>query len=90
MLTDQPDTSRAPGMTYPLPRGLVGGVVIEYEVQVQVLGHRVVDQIQETQELLVTVPAVVLGDHRTAVDVEGGEQADGAMARIVVARVLPS
>lgn len=43
--------------------GLVGGVVVQDEVQVQVLGHGVVDELQEADELLVAVLALGLGDH---------------------------
>ena len=43
--------------------GLVGGVVVADEVEVQVLRDGGVDELEEPQELLVTMPAVGLGDH---------------------------
>jgi len=55
--------------------GLVGGVVVQQQVQLEVLRHGGVDQLEEPQELLllVAVPAVVLGDHRLAGRVVGRE-----------------
>jgi hypothetical protein len=61
-------------------RGLVGGVVIQDQVQVQVPGHSGVDELEEAEEFLVPVPAVGLGDHRSTGQVERGEQAGGAVA----------
>ena len=54
-------------------------------MQVQILRDRSVDDLEEPQELLVAMPAVLLGDHRAALDVEGGEQAGGAVADVVMA-----
>lgn len=42
------------------------------------------DEFQEPQEFLVAMTAIVLRDHRSAGDVEGSEQARGAMPHIVV------
>jgi len=64
--------------------GLVGGVVVQDQVQVQVPRHGDVDELEEPEELLVPVAAVGLGDHRPAADVIGGEQAGGAVADVVV------
>ena len=55
--------------------GLVRGVVVQDQVQLQVLRHRGVNELEEAQELLVAVPPVVLGDDRSAREVECGEQA---------------
>ena len=64
--------------------GLVGGVVVADQVQVQ-LGRGVrVDGLEEPQELLVAVPALVLADHLAGGDVQRGEQARGAVADVVV------
>ncbi|WP_202874646.1 hypothetical protein [Kribbella albertanoniae] len=49
-------------------------------MQIEVLGNGGIDQVQEPQELVVTVPAVVLGDVRPAGQVQHGEQAGGAVA----------
>ena len=65
-------------------RGLVGGVVVQDQVQVQVLRDGGVDELEEPQELLVAVPAVVLGDDRAAGQVVGREQARGAVPDVVV------
>lgn len=65
-------------------RGLVGRVVVQHQAQVQVFRDRGVDQFQEPQELLMAVPAEVLGDHRPAADVERGEQAGGAVPHAIV------
>jgi hypothetical protein len=43
-------------------RGFVSRVVVQDQVQVQVLRHGGVDELEELQELLVPVAAVVLGD----------------------------
>ena len=69
-------------------RGLVGGVVVQDQVQVQVLRHGGIDELEEPQELLVPVPPVVLGDHRAAGQVVGGEQAGGAVPDVVVRAAL--
>jgi hypothetical protein len=53
-------------------------------MQVQSLRDRRVDQLEEPQELLAAVAPVVLGDHRAAADVEGGEQVRGAVPDVVM------
>ena len=65
-------------------RGLVGGVVVQDQVQVQVLRDGGVDELEEPQELLVPVPAVGLGDDRAAGQVVGREQAGRAVPDVVV------
>jgi hypothetical protein len=45
---------------------LVGGVVVQDQVQVQVLGDGGADDLQEAEELLVAVAAVGLCDDRAA------------------------
>ena len=47
-------------------------------------GHGGVDELEEPQELLVAVTPVVLGDHRPAGDIQGGEQAGRAVPHIVM------
>ncbi len=44
--------------------GLVGGVVVQDQVEFEVLGNGCVDDLQEAEELLVAVAAVVLGYDR--------------------------
>ena len=53
-------------------------------MQVQVFRDRGVDDLQETQELLVAVPAVGLGDDRDDGHVVGGEQAGRDVTHVVV------
>jgi hypothetical protein len=47
-------------------RGLVRGVAVEHQAEVQAFQDRMVDDLQELEELLVAVPAVGLGDDRSA------------------------
>jgi hypothetical protein len=54
--------------------GLVGGVVVQDQVEFEVPGDGCVDDLQEAEELLVTVAAVVLGDDRAGDDVQGGDR----------------
>jgi hypothetical protein len=51
-------------LNQPFPdRGdLVGGVVVQHQVQVKFLRYGGVDELEEAEELLLAVPAVVLGD----------------------------
>ena len=46
--------------------GLAGGVVAQYQVQVQAFRHGSVDELEEAQELLVPVLRLVLGDQAGA------------------------
>lgn len=59
--------------------GLVGGVVVTDQMQIQPGGHGLIDGLEEPQELLAAVSAVVLGDDRTTADIERGEQAGRAV-----------
>ena len=56
-------------------RSLVGGVVVDDQVQVQVLGRIAVDGSKEAQELLVTVPGVAGVGDLPGGDFQCGEQA---------------
>ncbi len=49
------------------------GVVVD-QVHVEVVRDILVDSSEETQELLVPVPGLALGDHRTGGHVQGGKQ----------------
>src|SRR6185369_1766194 len=60
-------------------RGLVRGVIVQHQVQVQVLRDSRVDELEEPEELLVAVPAVGLRDHRPAADVVGRTGRHGAV-----------
>jgi hypothetical protein len=65
-------------------RGLVRGVVVQDQVELQAGRDGGVDELEEPQELLVAVAAVGLGDDRAAGQVERGEQAGRAVADVVV------
>ena len=59
---------------------LVGGVVVDDEMDVEVRGYAGVDMPQEGEELL--VPALALRQHLAGGDIQGGEQGRGAVADI--------
>ena len=64
--------------------GLVGGVVVEDQVQVEVGRGLLVDQPQEADELGGAMAEHALADHRARLHVEGCEQRRRAMALVVV------
>ena len=68
--------------------GLVGGVVVADEVDVELGGDGLVDGDQELAELDRAVPAVQVGDHVAVGDVERREQAGDAVADVVVGAPL--
>jgi hypothetical protein len=51
---------------------LVGGVVVQDQVQVQVLRDGGVDELEEAEELLVAVPPVRLGSYKIAMAITMG------------------
>src|SRR5262249_20935000 len=63
---------------------LVGGVVVDDEVDVELGWHVGLDVTQEGEELLMTMAGVALSDDRAIEHVEGGEQGGRAMAPVVV------
>ena len=63
---------------------LVGGVVVEDEVEIEFLRRLPIDRPQEAQELVVAVALHALSDHRAGGDIERGKQGSGAMALVVV------
>lgn len=60
----------------------VGGVAVQGQTQVQLFRDRGVGQLQESEEFLVAVPAVVLGDDRVAGEVEGAVRRTAERPRI--------
>ena len=58
---------------------LVGGVVVDDEMDVELGRHIGLDVTQEGEELLVTMAGFVLSDDRAVEHVEGGEQSGGAV-----------
>jgi hypothetical protein len=67
---------------------LVGGVVVEDEVDLEVGRHGLPDRAQEAEELLVPVPRAALRQDGAVEQVEGGEQRGGAMAEVIVGHAL--
>ena len=63
---------------------LVGRVVVDDEVDVESLGHGLIDALEEGEELLMAVARPALGEDRAGGDVEGGKQRGGAVADIIV------
>ena len=57
---------------------LVGGVVVEDQVEIKCLRRLPVDGPQEAQELVMTVAPHALSDYRTGGDIERGKQRSGA------------
>ena len=63
---------------------LVGGVVVENRMQVEIGRRLPVDLPQEGEELLVAVALGALPDHLAGRRVQGGEQRRGSVADVVV------
>ena len=63
---------------------LVGGVVVQDQVDLQILGHLPVDGLEELQPFLMPVPRQALADDHAGQHVERGEQGGGAVALVVV------
>ncbi len=62
----------------------MGGVVVDDEMDVELLGDGSLDVAQELQELLLTMAAFALREHLTRGDVESREQSGGPVSDIVV------
>src|SRR5260370_33374448 len=54
------------------PRVLMRAVVVHDQMDVELLGHAVLDAPQEGQEFLVSVSWLAIGEHSAAEHVEGG------------------
>ena len=63
---------------------LVGGMVVDDEVDVEVRGHVGIDVLEEAQELLVARARPALGEDPAGGDVQGGEEGGGAVADVAV------
>ena len=68
--------------------GLVGGIVIPYQVHVEVAGNACFDLIERATELLGSMAWVALADYRTGGDIERREQGMLGLAHVVVAAPL--
>ena len=69
-------------------RGLVGGVVVDDEMNVEIFGHIGIDVTQEREERLMPMAFFTLADDLAGGDVEGGEQ--GGRAWRTSSWVMPS
>src|SRR6202012_3375127 len=63
---------------------LVGSVVVDDQMQIEILGRVAIDGAQEAQPFLVAVTLHALTDHPASRDLEGGEQRGGAVTLVVV------
>ena len=72
---------------------LISGVlwvddVVDDEMDVEIVGHAAVDQVQEPAELLGPVALGHVGDDLTRSHVEGGVEVGGAVAHVVMGAPL--
>ena len=63
---------------------LVGGVVVEDQVEIEGFGRLLIDGAQEAQKLLMAVTPHALSDDRTGGDIKGGEQRSCSMPLIIM------
>ncbi len=63
---------------------LVGAVVVDNEVDIEVRGHVGVNVLEKAQELLVAVARLALGQDLAGGNVQGGEEGGGAVADIAM------
>jgi len=69
---------------------LVGGVVVENDVDGLVGGQLGFDGVEETDELLMSVALHVAADHRAIEDIERGKQRGRAIALVIVGHGRPT
>lgn len=69
-------------------RGAMGGVVVEYGVDLQLPGHLPLNSAQEAQKLLLCKLAICFADDLTGCHIERGKQRSGAMTEILAGRLL--
>ena len=63
---------------------LVGGMVVDDEVDIEVRRHVGVNVFQEAQKLLVAMTRPALGEDLAGGDIQGGEEGGGAVADVAV------
>src|SRR3546814_19164158 len=68
--------------------GLVRGVVVHDEMDVEVFGDRRFDLVQEATELLRAVAAIAFADDASGGDVQRCEQAGHAVALVIMSAAL--
>ena len=69
-------------------RMLVGGVVVDHQMNLEIGRHVAVDMLQKGQKLLVPVARATLGEHPTVGDVERGKQGCRAMSKVIVVNAI--
>ena len=75
---------------WPLPQPesylgmLVGGVVVDYQMDIQAFWHSLIDAREELKKLLMTVACFALRQDGPGGDVKSGKEGCGAMANVVV------
>ena len=67
---------------------LMGAVVVDDQVEVQVLGDGFLDLAQKTQKFLVAMPRLALGDHLAGGHIQSREQGCGAVTNVIVGDAL--
>ena len=63
---------------------LVGGIVVDDQMDIEVCGHSLVDALEKAEELLMPTPRLALGEDRSSGDIQRSKQGRGAMANVVV------
>ncbi len=69
-------------------RGLVGGIVVHDEMDIEILGHIGIDFTKELQEFLGSMLFETSSDDFAGCDVEGGKQRRRAMSFVIVSTSL--
>jgi hypothetical protein len=67
---------------------LVGAVVVDDPVNVEVFGHTGIDVAQEAQKLLMPMAGLALGEDLAIGDVQGRERGRGAVAHVVKKAII--
>ena len=55
------------------PGMLVGRVIVDDQMNIEMAGHGLIDALEELKKLLVTMAWLALHEHRSGCDVERGE-----------------
>ena len=66
---------------------LVGGIIVEDDMDGLVAWHAGIDRVQKTDELLMPVPLHVPPDHGSVEDIECSEQRGRAIALVIMGGV---
>src|SRR5580700_7656064 len=80
--------ARMPRKPSPNFLSLVGSIVIQHQMNHQIGRNDTIDLLQKLAELDGAVPWPALTDHRSGGDVQGSEEAGGAMALVLVSSTL--